>query len=31
MAVAAGEAIEKLDDMIVRQAETTGAQVARLR
>ncbi len=28
MAVAAGEAIEKLDDMIVRQAETTGAQVA---
>jgi MoxR-like ATPase len=28
MAVAAGEAIEKLDDMIVRQAEATGAQVA---
>src|SRR5205085_8870151 len=25
---AAGEAIEKLDDMIVRQAEATGAQVA---
>jgi MoxR-like ATPase len=28
MAVAAGETIEKLDDMIVRQAEATGAQVA---
>src|ERR1044072_7426848 len=28
MAVAAGEAIEKLDDMIVRQAEATGTQVA---
>ena len=28
MAGAAGEAIEKLDDMIVRQAEATGAQVA---
>src|SRR5689334_8921838 len=28
MAVAAGEAIEKLDDMIVRQAEATGSQVA---
>src|SRR5579871_6191728 len=28
MAVAGGEAIEKLDDMIVRQAEATGAQVA---
>src|SRR6266566_1018917 len=28
MAVAGGEVIEKLDDMIVRQAETTGAQVA---
>jgi len=27
MAVAAGETIEKLDDMIVRQAEATGAQV----
>src|SRR5258706_5981331 len=31
MAVAAGEAIEKLDDMIVRQAEPTGAQVAAAR
>jgi len=28
MAVAGGETIEKLDDMIVRQAEATGAQVA---
>ena len=28
MAVAGGEVIEKLDDMIVRQAEATGAQVA---
>src|SRR3979411_2728804 len=28
MAVASGEVIEKLDDMIVRQAETTAAQVA---
>src|ERR1700756_2882505 len=28
MAVAAGETLEKLDDMIVRQAEATGAQVA---
>src|SRR3974390_828021 len=28
MAVAGGEGIEKLDDMIVRQAEATGAQVA---
>ena len=27
MAVAGGEVIEKLDDMIVRQAEATGAQV----
>src|SRR5258708_12283819 len=28
MAAAGGEVIEKLDDMIVRQAEATGAQVA---
>src|SRR5262245_16502881 len=28
MAVAGSEVIEKLDDMIVRQAEATGAQVA---
>src|SRR5579883_2750691 len=28
MAVAGGEVLEKLDDMIVRQAEATGAQVA---
>src|SRR5262244_4360204 len=28
MAVAGGEVIEKLDDMIVRQAEATAAQVA---
>jgi MoxR-like ATPase len=28
MAAASGEVIEKLDDMIVRQAEATGAQVA---
>src|SRR5437764_12405412 len=28
MAGAAGDVIEKLDDMIVRQAEATGAQVA---
>jgi MoxR-like ATPase len=28
MAVAGGEVIEKLDDMVVRQAETTAAQVA---
>src|SRR5438132_6813488 len=28
MAVAGGEVIEKLDDMIVRQAEATGTQVA---
>src|SRR3984885_14393534 len=28
MAVAGGEVIEKRDDMIVRQAEATGAQVA---
>jgi MoxR-like ATPase len=31
MAVAGGETIEKLDDMIVRQAEATGAQVAAAR
>src|ERR1700736_1491447 len=28
MAAASGEVLEKLDDMIVRQAEATGAQVA---
>ena len=28
MAVAGGEVLEKLDDMIVRQAESTGVQVA---
>src|SRR5437660_8069811 len=31
MAAAGGEVLEKLDDMIVRQAEATGAQVAAAR